>query len=147
MAIELSRMAVDQLFDDMGVTPVVTGMGKLLCFKAPGLRVFVGDIFDLTPDILGPVDLTFDRAALFALPPATRMRYADQLFALTAGAPQLLIALVYDQSRMRGPPFSVDDPEVQTLYGTRYDARVLARVEDAGAEGGLAFQDVVWLLR
>ena len=36
--------------------------------SAPGIDIFVGDIFKLTRGILGPVDAVYDRAALVALP-------------------------------------------------------------------------------
>lgn len=147
VAVELSPVAVEQLFADLGVVPQISEAGRLSCHSAPGVRVFVGDVFDLTADLLGPVALTFDRAALFALPETVRPAYAAHLAAITAGAPHLLISVVYDQSQMRGPPYSVNDAEVLRLYAPFYRAEVLERVTDAGSDGALSFEDVVWHLQ
>ncbi len=118
--IELVRTAVDQLFDELDLTPTITEMGGLLCYRGPNLDIFVGDIFSLTPDMLGAVDMIYDRAALVALPPQMREDYARHLRHLSASAPQLLITLTYDQSLMDGPPFSVTAQEVERHYGDDY---------------------------
>src|SRR5690606_15424536 len=45
---ELSEIAVQQLFAELGVQPQLTHGDGLLCYSAAGLDVFVGDIFMLT---------------------------------------------------------------------------------------------------
>lgn len=59
----------------------------------------------------------WDRAALVALPPEMRAEYAPTLDRLAPGARMLVNTFEYDQSVMGGPPFSVDDDEVQRLFG------------------------------
>ena len=144
---ELSRIAIDQLFAELGVVPEVTEEGKRLHYRAPDIDIFVGDIFELTRDTLGPVDAVYDRAALVALPEALRTRYAAHLMAITGAAPQLLICYDYDQSALAGPPFSITDDEVRCHYGDRYD---LTRLESSPLAGGLkgkcpATENVWWL--
>ncbi|MET0313797.1 MAG: thiopurine S-methyltransferase [Hansschlegelia sp.] len=131
---ELVETAVEQLFAGLGVEPRIEPAGPLSRYSAPGVDIFVGDIFDLNPATLGPVDLVYDRAALVALPEPIRRRYAAHVTALAAGAPQLLVTFDYDQSRMDGPPFSVTEAEVRALYGSAYD---VAPVDSAEVEGGL----------
>lgn len=144
---ELNRSAVEQLFAELGVTPTVTPCGSLERFSAPDLDVFVGDFFDLAAGVLGPVDAIYDRAALVALPEATRGRYAAHLAEITARAPQLLICFEYDQQRMAGPPFSVAGEEVARHYGTRYAVTALERVEiPGGFRGKFPAAERVWLL-
>ncbi len=126
VGIELSRSAVEVVFTDMGVAPEVSEMGKLILFRTDGIEVFVGDIFDLSAETLGPVDAVYDRAALVALPEAMRISYAAHLAAITNTARQLLITFDYDQAQMEGPPFSVDGAEVTALYGTRYRPEIVA---------------------
>jgi len=145
---EISPLAIEQLFQALGVEPQVAELGPVTRCAAPGLDVFVGDVFDVSRETLGPVDATFDRAALVALPADMRARYATHVAEITGGAPQLLVTFEYEPSVMEGPPFSVPADEVRALYGERYDARMLA----AGPvrEGVLADRDireVVWLLR
>jgi len=131
---ELSEIAVRDLFTGMGVTPEVTETGSHRRYSADGIDIFAGDIFEITADVLGPVDAVYDRAALVALPAEMRPRYATQLAGITAVAPQLLVTFEYDQAAMDGPPFSVNEEEVARCHAARYAIEVLA---DAGVPGGL----------
>ena len=135
---ELSEIAIRQLFEGLEIDPQVTAEGKLTRFSAPGIEMFVGDIFDLDAARLGPVDAVYDRAALIALPPGLRRHYADHMPDLTGRAPSLLVTLDYDQSLMAGPPFSVDADEVAALYRERYDITELQRAEVPGGVKGIA---------
>ncbi|MDJ0607592.1 MAG: thiopurine S-methyltransferase [Kiloniellales bacterium] len=145
---ELSKLAVDQLFEDLGVAPEVAEAGDLLHYRAPDLDIFVGDIFALTRAALGPVDAVYDRAALVAFPEAMRGPYAAHLHALTGGAPQLLLCFEYDQTIMPGPPFSLEEAEVRRVHGANY---ALAPVASAEVKGGLKGKapalETVWLLK
>lgn len=121
--------------------------GALDRYAAAGIDIFVGDLFDLGPEVLGPVDAIYDRAALVALPENMRARYTGHLRAITGGAPQLLICFEYDQSRHAGPPFSVDADEVRRHYGRHFEPTRLARVEVAGGlKGRCPATESVWLL-
>lgn len=145
---ELSEIAIEQLFKDLDVQPTVTQTGPFVLYSAPDIDVFVGDIFDLTSTMLGRVDAVYDRAALVALPEDLRTRYAAQMIALAEGAPQFLISFDYDQSVMKGPPFSVVEGEIRKLYGTRYDISLAASAEVPGRLKGIAEAlEIVWLLR
>ena len=144
---ELSEKAVAQLFDALGVEPEVSAAGGFALYSAPNVEIFVGDIFDLSAGALGPVDATYDRAALVALPFEMRRRYAPHLVEITAAAPQFLICFEYDQDQMPGPPFSVPGDEVQAHYGDAYD---VALIESREVPGGLkkkcAATENAWLL-
>lgn len=144
---ELSELAIQQLFDELGVAPDVTNVGSLKRYSAPGIDIFVGDIFDLTTDILGPVDRVYDRAALVALPDAMRRKYAAHMRVLTREVDQLLITFEYDQSKMPGPPFSVPAEEVRALYAGHYEIDLLS-TEDipGGIKGITAASQQAWLL-
>src|SRR5215831_11061782 len=102
---ELSRIAIEQLFMELGMQPEISGVGDVEQWSAYKIDIFVGDIFALSRQILGPVDAIYDRAALVALPENMRKRYAAHLTELTQKAPQLLISYEYDQRVMAGPPF------------------------------------------
>jgi thiopurine S-methyltransferase len=141
---ELSSLAVAQLFERLGATPVIRQAGPLECRSAAGLDVFVGDIFELTPDVLGAVDAVYDRAALIALPAQMRRQYVAHLQVLAGCAPQLLVTLQYDQQRIDGPPFSVSEVEVREHFSGR-PAKVLARHEvPGGLKGKCAAEEIVW---
>jgi thiopurine S-methyltransferase len=144
---ELSAVAITELFTELGVTPKITDAGKLKCYSGPGVDIFVGDIFDLSAEILGGVDAVYDRAALVALPPEMRARYAAHLPALTHNAPQLLVTYQYDQSLAAGPPFSVTKEEVAERYGEIYELKMVTSAEvPGGLRGKIPAVEHVWLL-
>ena len=145
---ELSRLAVEQFFAELGLTPVVSFAGRLERFEAEGVTLFGGDIFELDRDTLGLVDAVYDRAALVALPAPQRQHYAAHLIALTGAAPQLLVTFEYDQARQPGPPFSVVEAEVRAHYGATYRLdRAETREVPGGLKGVCPAQESVWLIK
>lgn len=144
---ELSELAIQQLFEDLGLEPVVSNLGNLRRYSADSIDIFVGDIFDLTATVLEAVDAVFDRAAFVALPEDMRAVYALHVAHITGNAPQLLITFEYDTSRLEGPPFSISDDEVMRRYGDRYDISTLATGDVAGGFKGISAMETVWLLK
>jgi thiopurine S-methyltransferase len=90
VGIELNRQAVEELFAELGVIPQIDQIDSLIRYFSDGICIFLGDIFDLSPELLGGVDAIYDRAALVALPPEMRYRYCQLLLQITGNAPQLL---------------------------------------------------------
>ena len=145
---ELSQQGVEALFQRMGVTPDVAEVGAMTRYRFEGIEIFVGDVFDLSAEGLGPIDAIYDRAALVALPDEMRRRYAGHLATLSDTAPQLVITFDYDQSAMKGPPFSVPRAEVERLYGAAYQITSLASVPvEGGLKGKCPAMEEVWVLR
>ena len=144
---ELSELAVEQLFAELGVIPEVIEREALAHYSAGDLDIFVGDIFDVQADLLGPVDAIYDRAALVALPEVMRDRYTAHLRKITDTAPQLLLSFEYDQLAMEGPPFSINRQEVLRHYEESYDITLL---ESKPVPGGLKkvtpADEHIWLL-
>lgn len=120
---ELSELAVQQLFEELGILPSVRDLGSCKHYSAQQLDIYVGDFFKLTQKMLGKVDAVYDRAALVALPLEMRDAYTSHLRQITQMAPQLLIVYEYDQNSMDGPPFSISDEEVIRHYGGMYDVK------------------------
>lgn len=144
---ELSKIAIAQLFSDLGVEPEVTRVGEIDHYSAKDIDIFGGDIFDLSSGMLGPVDATYDRAALVALPQQMRGRYSSHLTRITNKSPQLLVCYEYDQSVMDGPPFSISDDEVSQHYGNFYNLTLMERAQvPGGLKGACAARENVWLL-
>lgn len=145
---ELSRVAVDALFEALGVQPQVTPAGPLTHLAATGIDIWVGDVFALDAARLGAVDAIYDRAALVALPPQRRAEYAAHVTTISGTAPQLLITFDYDQTRMPGPPFSIPTPELQANYTPAYRlTRVASRAVPGGLKGQVAATEIVWRLQ
>lgn len=119
--IELSRIAVEDLFESLHLTPSITVVPGGFCYTAQALRVFVADIFAVTPSMVGRVDAVYDRAALIALPENMRCLYVQHVLHLAHGAPHLLVCVEYEQSKRQGPPFAVLAQEVTALYSAQYE--------------------------
>jgi thiopurine S-methyltransferase len=145
---ELSELAIIDLFKELGAEPEISKVGNMIRYSATDIDMFVGDIFDLAAEHLGPIDATYDRAALVALPAGPRAQYSSHLINITNSAPQLLITFEYNQQEMDGPPFSVNADETRLHYGLAYQ---LTPVERKNVEGGLkgkvAALEIVWLLQ
>jgi thiopurine S-methyltransferase len=119
VGIELVEDAVKQFFAEHELEPtsVMTYSDTLKVYRAAQLRIIAGDFFATTPELVGPIDAVYDRAALVALPPEMRARYAKHLRAIAPDARrQLIVALEYPPGAMEGPPFSVTEAELRALY-------------------------------
>lgn len=144
---ELSELAVTQLFAEIGMEPSISAVGKHRLFRGEKIDIFVGDIFDLSREILDSIDAVYDRAALVALPEAMRVRYAAHLKTITALAPQLVIGYEYDQTVVAGPPFSVNPDELHRHYSDDYTLTLLSRVEvPGGLKGKCPATEHIWRL-
>ncbi|MCG8492048.1 MAG: thiopurine S-methyltransferase [Sneathiellales bacterium] len=148
VGIELSPIAIEDFFKGMDVIPEVSKVGPLTRYSARNVDLYGGDIFDLDKDILGKVDAIYDRAALVALPDEMRRRYAEHMTAITGKAPQFLLCFEYDQSLMKGPPFSIESPIVRDLYEGLYTAIPITRTEiPGGFKGEFPASESLWILR
>lgn len=128
VGIELSPIAVEAFFAEHGLRPDVEAHGELTLHRAGDIELWCGDFFALTAGQLGSVAGAFDRAALVALPPPMRRRYAAHLAELLpAGARTLLVTMEYDQRQMPGPPHAVLEEEVRALFGGQHAIALLGR--------------------
>ncbi|NEP63206.1 MAG: thiopurine S-methyltransferase [Symploca sp. SIO2G7] len=146
--VELVEIAIRQLFEELEIAPNVVDFYTIKCYSARNIDIFVGSIFDLPGQMLGPVDAIYDRAALVALPKTMRDRYTAHLTEMTDTAPQLLITYGYDQTQMAGPPFSISNGEVEQHYGHSYRLKLLSSHDvPNGLKGQCAAKETVWLLK
>lgn len=126
--VELSAVALELFCMENGVPARRRILEYFDVYEAERLRLYRGDYFALTPELLAPVTAVFDRAALIAWPPELRAAYVAHLTALTGpGTQTLLVTVEYIQSQMTGPPFSVAADEVDRLYGRSHAIQLLSR--------------------
>ena len=145
---ELSELAINELFKELGLEPEISKVGKLARYRAKDIDIIVGDIFDVSAACLGPISAIYDRAALVALPACMRAQYASHLMHITDAAPQLLISYEYNQLLMDGPPFSVTEDEVKQHYGAAYQLKSVESKNVAGGlKGKVASTETAWLLQ
>jgi thiopurine S-methyltransferase len=128
IGVELAEAAVQAFFAEAGLASHVDHAGSLPRRSAAGIDIYSGDVFELRADELANVGGVFDRAALVALPPPMRERYAAHVLRIVpAGTRILLLTFEYDQTRIPGPPHAVMEDEVMALYGARSEVELLAR--------------------
>jgi len=145
---ELSSIAIAQLFSELDIEPNISEQGEVVHYSAANIDIFVGNIFDVSGEMLGAVDAIYDRAALVALPREVRDRYTAHVTEITNKAPQLLICFEYDQALMAGPPHSISSEEVSRHYQDSYRL-TLAESQKIpnGLKGKCPATNNVWLLQ
>ncbi len=144
---ELIELAIQQLFQELKIKPQISQSNQTIHYSGPNIDIFVGDIFKLSKEILGPVDAVYDRAALVALPKDIRIRYTAHIKNITNHASQLLVTYEYDQQLMSGPPFSVNNEEVKKHYNDVYNLTLLETNDvSGGLKGQCPAKENIWLL-
>jgi len=112
LGVELSAIAAQAFFTENKLVLHSDAGDRFTHLEANGVHVWCGDFFDLTAQDTAAVSTVYDRAALVALPPDMRQRYAHHLLRiLPLGTRILLVTLDYLQHEMAGPPFAVSFDE------------------------------------
>jgi len=125
---ELSQLAVEQFFSENDLQPAIHQSALGCHYVAGDIEIICGDIFHLDAATLNACSGVYDRAALVALPAAMRAHYVGHVYGqLSDQYRGILITLDYPQAEMDGPPFSVQDAEVQTLYAAHSAAKIIDR--------------------
>ncbi len=146
VGIELSQIAIEELFNDLDKSFTLFSLGDLTKYSSGNLSVFIGDIFDVNADMLGKIDAIYDRAAIVALTPEVRKKYTAHLREISNTAAQLLVTVEYDQSLRDGTPYSVEEKEIKEHYATHYKIELLTRNKILGGFKNIATSDAIWLL-
>ncbi|MEJ2693497.1 MAG: thiopurine S-methyltransferase [Candidatus Thiodiazotropha sp.] len=124
--IELSPLAVESFFREQSLHPEVTRVAEFDRWRAGPYELYCGDIFDLAQLEISDTDSVYDRASLIALNPRQRAHYAEMLCGLLPKpCRMLLVAMDYPQEEMSGPPYSVREAEVRSLFEPRFQVRLL----------------------
>lgn len=121
IGVELSGQACKAFFHENKIRFKVTEMNGFAVYKSDEITLFAGDFFKFDKHLFDKIDAVYDRAALIALPPEPRKLYSEQLAKLLEPDTKiLLITTSYDQREMQGPPFSVNEIEVNELFKTNF---------------------------
>lgn len=129
---ELSALACDAFFAENAIPFQKEVLGEGTYYRAEGISIWCGDIFKSPASLWAETQSIYDRAALVALPPEMRKRYAPFIGARAPkGTTYLLITYEYQSDKELGPPFSVSEKEVRELFGSRFQVKVLSSKPDA----------------
>ncbi|SDU17138.1 thiopurine S-methyltransferase [Halopseudomonas salegens] len=117
LGIELARSALESFAAEQQLQLGWRQQGEFAISEGEGYCLYCGDFFGLQTEDVASVKGIYDRAALIALPEKMRHRYvAHMRHILPPGWQLLLITLDYPQQQRPGPPFSVPDAEVRSLF-------------------------------
>lgn len=152
LGVELAEVAVLDFFAENAVAYRKEEQGEFIHFYADemAIHLIVGDFFALDKSALPPCDALYDRAALVALPQDMRDDYVAKCRSLLkADARLFLISFSYDESAMQGPPFSLTEEEISTLWQGRLElieSFDLLQAESKFKERGLDYMlEQTWL--
>lgn len=130
IGVELSERAVKDFFAAQDLQPEYRHLAdQLSCYQAGPYQIYCGDIFHLHREHMIEVSAVYDRAALVALPEAKRHRYAFHLAQMLSPAVEMLLVSL-EHSKPSGPPFSVNDKEIEWLFGANFEIEQVARLKE-----------------
>ncbi len=144
LGIELAPEAIEQfLVEGRGMVSRYRQSGFDIC-RLGNVELWCGDFFHFHIDQAAEIGAFYDRAALIALPPATRQRYAFHLAQLIPpGSRGLLISLTRPPVDSGGPPFSVSAEEVRELFEPNFR---VTHLEDGEPQAGSGFRESIWAM-
>lgn len=144
LGIELAEEAIEQFLAEGKGDVSRYRQGHFRVYRQANVELWCGDFFHLHIDQALEFQAFYDRAALIALPPATRQRYAFHLSQLLPpNAQGLLITLTHPGGPEIGPPFSVSEKEVRQLLAPNFDLSLL----ETATPDERGFREQVWSLR
>jgi thiopurine S-methyltransferase len=140
---EIDSMACEAFFEENEIAYTTRAVDAFLLFEAENIRIYCGDIFALTVTEIGKITHIYDRAALIALSPEQRQRYAKHLQSLSqSGTEMLLLTLDYQTSSVLMPPYPVSDDEISALYQAGFTIECLQHTENVELAGHLQARDM-----
>ena len=120
--VELSEVAVQAFFAERQLEPTIERQGELVRYAAEAYEIYCGDLFTLTPTAVSGIGAIYDRASLIAFPPEMRPSYVQHLARLCpVNTHGLLVSIEYPEEQMEGPPFSVRQAEIESLFKNTFE--------------------------
>jgi len=129
VGLDMVEQAVQTFFEENELEIVSTKSGKHVQHSSPPFTILQGDFFQLKEGTVN-ADAWYDRAAMIAIPLASRKAYVDQIRKQTKpNAVGLLITFAYPQKEMEGPPFALHDEHVFELFSNGFEVECLENIE------------------
>ncbi|HEV2614121.1 MAG TPA: thiopurine S-methyltransferase [Gammaproteobacteria bacterium] len=153
IGIELSPIACENFFTENKLGYKKEIKNKFTCYFNENIKLYCGDFFDLTTEIIPEILAVYDRAALIALPNDLRKQYAEHLIKLISPNGQILLLTHSSPGIIQGPPYSVSPQEIENLFSARFDIKELMQSTDRQIpvhlekKGYKEIHDFVYLLK
>jgi len=146
IGVEISEVGIKQFFHENGLDFTISQVGEFDLYSAKNIEIYCGNFFSLTSKHLCDVKAVLDRKSLIALDRNLRQKYVKHLDdIISLGVRILLITLHYPQHQMSGPPFSVDESEVESLFSMTFKYQKLKSFEDIENGSKLVRADVDYI--
>lgn len=126
IGVEISEIAIMDFLDSHNWSYETDTYGDFTIYKAGEIEFWQGDFFKFPKNKLPVIDLIYDKAALTAMPPESRPRYAKTIKNLSGKATKILLHhFIYPQAEMPGPPFSILEAEIKNLFSENFKIQML----------------------
>jgi thiopurine S-methyltransferase len=125
IGVELSPIACNEFFAEMNTSPQITHLSKFTSYKHNNIELLCGDLFDLTNTDLPDIDAIYDCKALIALPEYLRKKYVNHIVSCLGVKIKILLLTRESSCHINPPPYSVNENEVNLLYGAYFNVRQL----------------------
>lgn len=121
VGVELSEVAIQSFFEEFELDYSVTREANFAVYRSTNITLYQGDFMHLQAGHLAHCKLVYDRASIVAIESFNRQRYSSHLLQIIPkDIPILMVTLEYDQSIMKGPPFSVPVEEIKGYFEPGY---------------------------
>merc|ERR1719427_455302 len=151
LGVEGVPFVVDQFFRESKLehdkAPLENGInGWRYKSKDGRMTILACDFFQLTPNMLGPIDAVYDRGALEAINPTDRINYVTVMKSLLGQEFRYVLnGYEYDDTIFQGPPRNLPRDEVLTLFKEFCDVDILEEA-DADKASSDRFQ-LEWMVK
>ncbi len=126
LGVELSEKALKEFLVENNLIAQEVNHNDYCGYQLDGITLLCGDFFKLSSRDVKKIQVVYDRAALVALPLEMRQRYVRHLIQiLPVGTQILLVVMEYNQEKILGPPFSVSETEVYSLFADTFSIEKL----------------------
>ncbi|XP_032632861.1 thiopurine S-methyltransferase isoform X1 [Chelonoidis abingdonii] len=136
VGVELCECALKEFFTEQDLSyseETIPGISGAKVFKSTSgnISLYCCSIYDLSSTIVGRFDGIWDRGSLVAINPCDREHYADlMLSVMERSCCYLLVSVLYDSNKHKGPPFYVPEAEIKSLFGKVCEIKCLEKVDD-----------------
>jgi len=144
VGVELSPLACEAFFQENHRPFTTRTLRDFKIFEGEGISLWCGDFFQLPATATVGINTIYDRAALIALPPAMRNRYAEQLKSILRRAESqdfllFAIAIEFPSEVLSGPPYPLFEEECKKLFDG-FDLKNISRHPDPVLSNHANFQ-------
>lgn len=125
---EFSEKACSDFFKENNIEFSISNKEGFIIFESEMITLYCGDYFKLKLET--KVSYLYDRAAIVALDPNDRQKYADKhAELLEVSGKALVLCFEYDQSLCSGPPFSIEENSLTQYFQKNFEVELIENNE------------------